>query len=63
MPFGGIGHSGMGQYHGYDGFLEFSKLRPVFIQAARPFGGSFLYPPYGKAFKRMYNLMMKIRWF
>ncbi|HYD48103.1 MAG TPA: coniferyl aldehyde dehydrogenase, partial [Terriglobales bacterium] len=26
LPFGGIGASGMGQYHGYEGFLEFSKL-------------------------------------
>ncbi len=30
MPFGGIGASGMGQYHGYEGFVEFSKMRPVF---------------------------------
>ena len=33
MPFGGIGESGMGHYHGYEGFLTFSKLRPVFHQA------------------------------
>ncbi|TMB53373.1 MAG: coniferyl aldehyde dehydrogenase, partial [Deltaproteobacteria bacterium] len=30
MPFGGIGASGLGHYHGHEGFLEFSKLRPVF---------------------------------
>ncbi len=29
MPFGGIGDSGMGHYHGYEGFVTFSKLRPV----------------------------------
>ena len=63
MPFGGIGNSGMGQYHGYEGFMEFSKLRPVFTQAARPFGATFLYPPYGKTFKRMYNLVTRIKWF
>ena len=34
LPFGGIGASGMGHYHGYEGFLEFSKLRPVFTQPA-----------------------------
>ena len=34
MPFGGIGASGMGHYHGYEGFLEFSKLRPVFTEPA-----------------------------
>ena len=33
LPFGGIGASGMGHYHGYEGFLTFSKLRPVFRQA------------------------------
>jgi coniferyl-aldehyde dehydrogenase len=62
MPFGGIGNSGMGQYHGYEGFAEFSKLRPVFRQTARPLGASFLYPPYGKAFERMYTLLIKMRW-
>ena len=32
LPFGGVGASGMGHYHGYEGFLTFSKLRPVFQQ-------------------------------
>jgi coniferyl-aldehyde dehydrogenase len=62
MPFGGIGNSGMGQYHGYEGFAEFSKLRPVFQQAGRPLGASFLYPPYGKAFETMYKMLIKMRW-
>jgi coniferyl-aldehyde dehydrogenase len=34
LPFGGIGNSGMGQYHGFEGFMELSKLRPVFRQAS-----------------------------
>jgi len=63
LPFGGIGNSGMGQYHSYEGFLEFSKLRPVFIQAAMPLGSALIYPPYGKVFKTMYNLLIKLRWF
>jgi len=29
LPFGGVGHSGMGSYHGYAGFKEFSHLKPV----------------------------------
>jgi len=62
MPFGGIGNSGMGQYHGYEGFAEFSKLRPVFRQAARPLGAAFLYPPYGSAFERMFKVLIKMRW-
>jgi coniferyl-aldehyde dehydrogenase len=45
LPFGGVGASGMGQYHGYEGFLTFSKAKPVFY---RPRFNSlqFLYPPY-----------------
>jgi coniferyl-aldehyde dehydrogenase len=62
MPFGGIGNSGMGQYHGFEGFVELSKLRPVFRQAARPLGAAFLYPPYGAIFDRVYALLMKLRW-
>jgi coniferyl-aldehyde dehydrogenase len=46
LPFGGIGESGMGHYHGREGFQTFSKLRPVFHQA-RASSVSLLYPPYG----------------
>ncbi len=48
MPFGGIGASGMGQYHGYEGFLEFSKLRPVFKNPRFSLLHLF-YPPYTAA--------------
>ena len=45
MPFGGVGASGMGHYHGYEGFLTFSKLRPVFKQS--PWRSiNMLMPPY-----------------
>jgi len=60
LPFGGIGNSGMGQYHGYEGFLEFSKLRPVFKQSPVP-TSALMAPPYGKTFERLYNLMIKFR--
>jgi coniferyl-aldehyde dehydrogenase len=47
LPFGGVGDSGMGHYHGYEGFVTFSKMRPVFYQA--PFSAiKFMWPPYGK---------------
>lgn len=59
MPFGGIGNSGMGQYHGYEGFTEFSKLRPVFKQANRTLA---ITPPYGTTFDRIYGLVKKIKW-
>jgi len=47
LPFGGVGDSGMGQYHGQEGFQTFSKMRPVFYQA-RFSSVRFLRPPYGK---------------
>ena len=47
LPFGGVGDSGMGHYHGYEGFVAFSKMRPVFYQA-RWSAIKFLWPPYGK---------------
>ena len=34
LPFGGVGSSGMGHYHGREGFITFSKLRPVFYSGA-----------------------------
>jgi coniferyl-aldehyde dehydrogenase len=46
LPFGGVGASGMGHYHGREGFLTFSKLRPVFYQA-RVSGMRMLWPPFG----------------
>jgi coniferyl-aldehyde dehydrogenase len=47
LPFGGVGESGMGHYHGREGFETFSKMRPVFYQA-RFSTLKFLMPPYGK---------------
>ena len=45
LPFGGIGESGMGAYHGRHGFERFSHLRGVFYQAKRS-ASRVLYPPY-----------------
>jgi coniferyl-aldehyde dehydrogenase len=58
MPFGGIGASGMGEYHGHEGFLQFSKLRPVFT-APRLSTLQMLYPPYTKLHTRVFNLLMR----
>ena len=60
LPFGGVGNSGMGQYHAQEGFLEFSKLRPVFHQSPRT-AVAFMYPPYGRSFERVFNWMMRLR--
>lgn len=52
LPFGGVGDSGMGHYHGREGFETFSKMRPVFYQA-RFSTLKFLWPPYGKLAERV----------
>ena len=58
LPFGGIGESGMGHYHGYEGFLTFSKLRPVFRQA-RFSTIALLAPPYGKLADRLIAFLIR----
>jgi coniferyl-aldehyde dehydrogenase len=58
LPFGGVGASGMGHYHGMDGFLSFSKLRPVFYQA--PLSGMrLLWPPFGALADRVLNFLAR----
>lgn len=58
LPFGGVGPSGMGAYHGKFGFDTFSKLKPIFHQSR--FNGLFLFkPPYGKRFEALLKLLMK----
>jgi len=58
LPFGGVGASGMGAYHGYDGFVTFSQMKPVFTQARFNARG-LIAPPYGRVFDFLINLMMK----
>ena len=48
LPFGGIGASGMGAYHGRAGFDAMSKQLPILWQTGRS-GGDLLRPPYAKA--------------
>ncbi len=49
LPFGGVGASGMGNYHGLDGFKTFSHMRAVYRQAGLDVGKlSGFKPPYGK---------------
>jgi len=59
QPFGGVGASGMGSYHGEWGFRTFSKEKPLFIQSR--FAGTKLFqPPYGATFERLLSLLKKI---
>lgn len=58
LPFGGVGPSGMGGYHGEAGFRTFSHMKPVFRQA-RLNGAKWLNPPYGSRFKRMLEILLR----
>lgn len=46
LPFGGVGASGMGGYHGRWGFEEFSHRKSVLTKPTRPDLSSLIYPPY-----------------
>jgi coniferyl-aldehyde dehydrogenase len=58
LPFGGVGESGMGHYHGAEGFMAMSKLRPIFKQAKYP-PLALLFPPYGKRFDTIMKIMLR----
>jgi len=60
LPFGGIGASGIGHYHGYEGFMEMSKMRPVFSypRISKP---DLFYPPYKKIHERIFLLLNKFK--
>lgn len=58
LPFGGIGASGMGHYHGHEGFLTFSKLKPVFYQS-RINGIGLFSPPYGVRFEKLLKVLLR----
>ena len=51
-PFGGIGPSGMGHYHGHEGFLTFSKAKTV-LRRGRFSTGNLIHPPYRRWYQRL----------
>jgi len=54
LPFGGVGPSGMGSYHGHDGFLEFSHKKAIYTQIKKDIGPlQALRPPYGAGIRKM----------
>ncbi len=57
LPFGGIGPSGMGAYHGEYGFQTFSHRKGVFLQS-RINGSGMLRPPFGRAANTMLKFLM-----
>jgi coniferyl-aldehyde dehydrogenase len=60
LPFGGVGPSGMGSYHGYDGFKTFSHAKAVYRQSrfnVAKLGG--MLPPYGPATEKTIKMQVK----
>ena len=58
LPFGGVGDSGMGSYHGKAGFERLSHMKPVFVQSKLN-GLNILLPPYGSLFKKAMAIFLK----
>ena len=60
LPFGGVGPSGMGSYHGVEGFREFSHARSVYTQPKIDVAGlGGFKPPYGEKTAKAAKTMMK----
>jgi coniferyl-aldehyde dehydrogenase len=59
LPFGGVGASGQGHYHGEFGFRQFSKEKPIFIQS-RFSGGGIIRPPYKPSIERVLNWIARL---
>jgi coniferyl-aldehyde dehydrogenase len=59
LPFGGVGDSGMGAYHGERGFLTFTREKGVFFQS-RFSGLALMRPPYGRRFAGLMRVLRRI---
>jgi coniferyl-aldehyde dehydrogenase len=60
LPFGGVGPSGMGSYHGQDGFKEFSHKKSVYTQLKKDIGPLLqLRPPYGAGMRKFLEGQIK----
>jgi coniferyl-aldehyde dehydrogenase len=59
LPFGGVGNSGMGHYHGFDGFVTFSKKKPVMHQS-RFAVTSILAAPFTDSKKKLIDILLTL---
>lgn len=58
LPFGGVGESGVGAYHGDAGFETFSHMKPVFRQSKLS-SGALMDPPYTERTSKILNLLRR----
>lgn len=58
LPFGGVGGSGTGAYHGFEGFRTFSHAQGRFHQA-KVNGTDLVRPPYGARFYRILRVLLR----
>ncbi len=59
LPFGGVGKSGIGGYHGEKGFETFSHMKPVFYQSKLA-SSKMLYPPFSRSTDTLLQMVRKI---
>jgi coniferyl-aldehyde dehydrogenase len=60
LPFGGVGPSGMGSYHGLEGFRTFSHAKSIYRQTKMNIGKlSGMLPPYGKTTEKSIRMQVK----
>ena len=59
LPFGGVGPSGMGAYHGYEGFKTFSHGKSIYRQSRLDMHSLGLAPPWGDKFLRLLKGQLK----
>ena len=60
LPFGGVGASGYGYYHGREGFMNFSNMRSVYYQTNNDSAFAMLRPPKNKSVGKLQNILKKL---
>mgnify|MGYP000696505935 CR=1 FL=1 len=59
LPFGGVGASGIGTYHGKAGFLTFSHVKTVVTKPQFPDTLRLVYPPFNEAKAKLFDIIAK----
>ena len=60
LPFGGVGGSGIGAYHGKEGFRTFSHIKTVVSKPQFPDTLRLVYPPFNEAKAKLMDLISKL---